>query len=85
MTGQDCTLEIHNVVGDTELKLDRFSFDISRPLEATILTAHLSGYLAEEEGKRVSARLAFASLEDFDLRAQMDNLTAGDVNIYLPA
>lgn len=85
VTGKDCSLEIHNVVGDTRLVFDDVRFDVSRPVDALDLTASLEGNLSGDAEKRVSVKLTLASVEDFDLRIQMAKVAAEDVNVFLPA
>lgn len=85
LTGTGCSLEIRNVVGDTKLRVEPFRFDVSRPVDASDLTASLEGDLAGDAEKHLDIRLTFASLEDFDLRVQASKITAEDANVFLPA
>jgi hypothetical protein len=83
--GHDCTLLVNNVVGDTSLELAALSFDLSRLIESTDIRAKCSGALGGAPDKILQLDLRYASLEDFDLRAQCDQLSADDVNVFLPA
>ncbi|HEO70358.1 MAG TPA: hypothetical protein ENN80_03780, partial [Candidatus Hydrogenedentes bacterium] len=85
LSGSGGTLEVKNVVGDTHLYLDAFSFDMARLSGAPSIAARLTGLLGGSAGKCVDARLEYSSLEDFDLRIECDNITAEDVNVFLPA
>ncbi len=85
ITGQECTVFIKNIVGDTSLDIRGFNFDIARLVDARNLTASLEGYLSGEPNKRMNATLTLASLEDFDLRVSSDLITADDINVILPA
>ncbi len=85
ITGQNCTLDIHNIVGDTKLGIDHFDFDVDRPVDANELRAVLGGNLRGDLRKQLRVRLAMESLEDFDLQVKTDLITADDVNVVLPA
>lgn len=83
--GRDCTLRIENVVGESSVYLDAFSFDISQLEEAGQLAATLEGFLSGDPKKQLSLKLTAASNEDFDLRVETSHLTAEDVNVVFPA
>jgi len=85
ITGENCTVFIKNIVGDTALDIRGFNFDIARLADARNLTASLEGYLSGEAEKRMNATLTLASLEDFDLRVTSNLITADDINVVLPA
>ena len=85
ITGSDCVLEVRNIVGDTQLQIESFRFDVARLPDATDLTAKLEGNLSGDPEKHVSIKLSFASMEDFALHVQTDLITAEDVNVVLPS
>lgn len=85
ITGENCTLEIRNIVGDTKVRIDPFRFDVARLVDATDLTANLEGDLSNDSNKHIKMKLNLASLEDFELHIQADLITAEDVNIVLPS
>lgn len=85
ITGSDCLLEIRNIVGDTQLQIESFRFDVARLPDATDLTAHLEGNLSNDPEKHIALKLNFASMEDFDLHVQTELITAEDVNVVLPS
>ena len=85
ITGEDCVLEIHNIVGDTRLKIESFRFDVARLPDAADLTANLEGHLSGDPEKHIAVKLNLSSMEDFDLNVQTDLITAEDVNVVLPS
>lgn len=85
ITGDDCRFHVRNIVGDTGLDIDAFSFDVARLVDASDLTAILHGQLSGDPRKEVRVKLSLASIEDFDLQIKTDLITAEDVNVILPA
>lgn len=85
VTGKDCKVNLINVVGETQLSIERFTFDVSRLLDAPDLVASLAGDLSGDPDRHIDMKLRLASLEDFDLRLSAEMLTAEDVNVILPA
>ncbi len=83
--GSDCRLELVNVVGDTRLNISDFSFDISRLLDATDISAKLSGKVGSTPSGHTTVDLRFASMEDFDLRIHSATVTSEDLAVFLPA
>ncbi len=83
--GEDCTLEVHNVVGRTQLALYNTTLDIARLPDAAALSAEIVGSLDADAGKTVRANVRFASAEDFDARFSAAQIDASDVNVFLPA
>ncbi len=81
----DGTLDVRNVVGDTSFRLDDFSVDISRLSDMADIRARLSGNLGGMPDKVLDAKVWFTSLDDFDVRLHCKNITAEDVNVFLPA
>ncbi len=85
VTGSRCAIDIRNVVGDTHLRLDQIDFDLSHLASAAEINGTLSGLINGAGNKRLDLNLRFASPDDFDFRAQCGEITAEDVNVFLPA
>jgi hypothetical protein len=85
LTGVDCALTVENVVRDTRLDLAALEFDIARLPNSATIAGGVSGSLGGDEDKRISADVQFTSSSDFDLRVRCAELSAEDVNIFLPA
>ncbi len=85
ITGQNSTIEIQNVVGDTDLLIEEVQFDVTRLVDSPDLIARMEGALDGDAEKSVSLRLAFASFEDFELKIDSAMIDAGDANVFLPA
>ena len=86
LIGKDCSLVVRNVVADTTLQLQGFSYDIARLPDSNEISARMSGYLGgDDRDRETKVHLRFASTEDFDLRVEADGVSAEDVNIFLPA
>lgn len=83
--GKECSFRANNVVGDTSVELTNFNFDFSRLIDSTDIRAKCSGLIDGDPGKNVQLDLRYSAIEDFDLRAQCDQLTADDVNVFLPS
>lgn len=83
--GSDCTLEIENVAADTRMTVSAFHFDISRLTGSPDISAKLAGALGNDPKQQTSVNLRFASMEDFDLRVQSEEITAEDLAMFLPA
>lgn len=82
--GKDCRLSIENLVGDAGVVFDRLDFDLSRLFGAPDLRAKIAANLEASPDKPILVDLRFADLGNFDLRAQCEGLSAGDVNRFLP-
>lgn len=85
LTGANSTLEIVNIVGDSELIVTGFNFDICRLEDSPDITAKLSGRLGQDAGKDAKMDLRYTSLEDFDLRMECAGIGPDDVAVFLPA
>jgi hypothetical protein len=86
VVGRECRLIARNVVGETTLTLQRLAFDIGRPPDSTEISARMSGDMGSPEfPKETVLNLRFVSAEDFDLRVEAKNVSAENVNVFLPA
>ena len=85
IVGNECRLELRNIVGQTRLTVEDLAFDVSRLSESRDIAAKVSGVLAGFPKKRLEANVRYASMEDFDLRAQCGELSAEDINVFLPS
>lgn len=85
IVGQDCTLRVENVIGESGLSIENLAIDVSRLSGSPDLRAKVTGVLKGEPGKRLRLDSRFASMEDFDLRAFCEELAASDINVFLPA
>lgn len=82
--GKGCSLEIRRLVGDTDLQLTGIDLDIARLLDSPDFSVDIAGAINNDPQKRFDAKLRYASLQDFDLRVQCAELSAEDVNAYIP-
>ena len=82
--GKECRLALDNLVGDTGITFDHLDFDLSRLSDTPDFRAKIAARLEGAPEKRLLADFRFAGMSDFDLRAQCDGLSAGDVNRFLP-
>ena len=85
LTGKSCRFEAKHVVADSSLTLSDFTFDISRLAESEEIDANFSGLLNGNAQQRLDIRASAASIRDFSLRATCSELTANDINVFLPA
>ncbi len=85
VTGRDCSLEVRNIVGDTNAMMGPVHFDVARLIDAEDLSANIEGYLSGDAEKQIRIRLSMASFDDFDLRVTSEELSAADVNVFLPS
>ena len=85
VTGERCKLEVHNVIGSANLRIEPLQFDLYRPQDSPDTHLQFSGFLDGVPEKRVETRLRFRSLSDFDLRALCGQVTAQDLNMLVPA
>jgi hypothetical protein len=81
--GKNATLELENIVGETNLSAKAFDFDVSRLEGSPDVVAKLSGRLEKEKDFKLDLRLT--SAEDFDLRLHCDEITAADLAAVFPA
>ena len=85
VVGDQCSVRVENVVGETSISLTDLRIDAYRLSDAPDVSASISGLLDDVEPRRVEVRARYASSKDFDIRISHDRLTPGDVNIFLPA
>jgi hypothetical protein len=85
ITGSDCRIELRNVVADTSCSLEDLAFTAIRMAETNQISVDVTGYFNGAETKKLELDLQFASLEDFNLRTDLAEITPEDVNIFLPA
>jgi hypothetical protein len=85
ISGNDCTLDIANIVGGTRLHVDDIRFDVAKQGGAGDLIAQVYGNLDNDAKKQADVRVLYSSREDFDLVVVCEGIAAGDVNIFLPA
>jgi len=85
VVGRNCSLEIRNVVGETNLAIADLAFDVSRLEDASDIAAKVSGALSGIAAKQIEVNARYTSPQDFDLRMQCGEITADDVNVFLPA
>lgn len=84
LSGENCQLELRNVVGETQLPFEGVHFDVARLAGQEEVTANCGGLLRGDEEKRLRLNLRVISLEDFELRLESIRLAAEDVNALLP-
>ncbi|GMV91546.1 MAG: hypothetical protein AMXMBFR82_13240 [Candidatus Hydrogenedentota bacterium] len=85
LTGSGCTLVVENVVRDTRLELTSLNLDIARLTGSSSVTGTIDGDLAGDEDKGFNIDVQYSSATSFDLRIQCDEISAEDVNVFLPA
>jgi len=83
-TGNNATLQLKNVIGDSRLNIGNLDFDISRLTGSPDMAARLSGKLAQGSKPDFKVDVRFATLEDFDLRLQCGRISQDDVATVLP-
>ncbi|MCC6488548.1 MAG: hypothetical protein IT364_13710 [Candidatus Hydrogenedentes bacterium] len=84
VTGTDCRLEIENLVGTKQLLVSSIDFDVSRLSGSRTVGGVLAGNLNEDEATSLSVEFQVASLDDFDLSVSCSQVSAEDVNAFLP-
>jgi hypothetical protein len=83
--GNHCQLNANNVVGDSELSLQDFTFDISRLSDSKHVDVRLEGALNGDPKSRINVQASFVDTDDFTVRATCSELSADDINVFLPA
>ncbi len=83
--GTDCRVTLDSLAGGSGLQLSDLDFDLSRLPDSPDTTVRLSGLLNDNPEKCFQANVRFSSIEDFDLRAHVEDLTVEDVNAFLPS
>ena len=84
VVGRNCKLEILSAADRARLVVGDFAFDVSRLPGSSDIAAKLTGKLGAEE-KDTELDVRFTSVEDFDLRAYCEHLTASEVSVFVPA
>lgn len=84
VTGENCSIAIRNLVGDSSVRLSALELDGSRLPDAEDLNLLLRGTLDDSSDKPITLRLRYTTEEDFDLRLVHDRLTAKEINQFLP-
>lgn len=85
ISGDRGSLLVRNVVRGTNATIANMHFDIARLRRARDAHAYVEGLVDGNAEKSIQVNLRFASLDDFEIRAQNHSLTAEDVNVFLPA
>lgn len=83
--GENCTLELENVIGGTHLTVNDFKFDVARLTGSPDISAKVSGRLSPTSTQETKVDLRFSSIEDFDLRIASEEVTAEDLAAFFPA
>ncbi len=82
--GKGCELDIPRLAGDAGLHLTNMDVDMARLPDSPDVSVKIAGLLDAAAQKTFDTKLRFASIEDFDLRARCGEITADDINAYLP-
>jgi hypothetical protein len=85
VVGKGCRLNIRNMAGNTSLSLGDLAFDVSRLPDGRDISARVSALFNGQADKHINMTVRMHSLDDFDLRVQCAELSADDVNLFLPA
>jgi len=84
-TGNDWTLEVRNVVGDTSITFTDLTVDVSRQLDAETIHARISAAIDGENEQRLDVTALFTAADSFIIHAACTGIDAADVNVFLPA
>ena len=85
ITGEECTLEIQNIVGNTAVSIDKLNFDVARLKDVPTITANVEGNLSHDQNKHISLKLDYESEEEFNVRIDPKLITAEDLSILFPS
>lgn len=85
ITGSDCRVEIVNLVGENALALGPVEFDLMKVAGTMETVLDWRAALESRPNARSSGRILFAGADDFDGRLELAEVSAGDVNAFLPA
>jgi AsmA-like C-terminal region len=85
ITGEQCTLNVENIVGRTSVTVDLFSFDIARMKDASTITANLEGNLSGDAEKHIDVKVDYESQEEFNVRIDTHLITANDLSVVFPS
>lgn len=83
--GTGCRVHIDNAVGTAPLDFSDIQFDVAKLPDSNALSGTIAGLYGEDPTKQIRATTRYVSLDDFDARADCANITADDVNVFLPA
>ena len=83
--GRGCTLEIENVVRDTELSITNLDFDVYRLSGSHRILGSASGHLNGRPENLIETSLSYASPLDFEAKLEAGHLSSEEVNVFLPA
>lgn len=83
--GSDCRVRIENAVGSAPIEIGSIAFDVAKLPESDALSGTIEAHYGGDPDKRISATARYVSLDDFEARADCNNITADDVNVFLPA
>lgn len=83
--GTDCRVRFENLVADSSLDLRDITFDVAKLADSPSLSGTVEAQLGNDADKRLRANVRYVSMDDFDARADLQRVTADDVNVFLPA
>ncbi|MCC6152579.1 MAG: hypothetical protein IT367_02415 [Candidatus Hydrogenedentes bacterium] len=83
--GSGCSIVVDNVVGASSLSFSEIAFDVAKLPDSNALSGSIEGIYGDDSEKRIKATARYVSLDDFDARADLSNIAASDVNVFLPA
>lgn len=85
ITGENCILEVRNIIGDTSITLTGLQFDVSRQLDSASIQAHLSAQLDGNAEQRLDLTALYAGPDAFIVQGKATGIDAEEVNVFLPA
>jgi len=83
--GSDCKLTVEDITAQTAVSLTDVSFDVAKLTDSPALSGTFEALYGGDPEKRVKANARYISLNDFEARADIQYMTADDVNAFLPA
>lgn len=83
--GSDCSIRVENAVGTSPIELSGIDFDVAKLPESNALSGTIEALYGGDSSKQIKATARYTSLDDFEARADCTNITAEDVNGFLPA
>jgi hypothetical protein len=84
LTGQDCSIEVINAVGESNLKITSAGFDVYHLPDGQDMSGRLWGNIGDDVTKSFVITGRYLGPDDFDVQVQATRLDAADVNRYLP-
>ncbi|MBI2424503.1 MAG: hypothetical protein HYV27_16855 [Candidatus Hydrogenedentes bacterium] len=82
--GKNCTLEVHNLLGEAGITVSSLDVDITRLTESPDLYVRLTGLLNGRTENTLDINPRYAHLDDFDLRVQGEALRVEDLSQLVP-